>query len=111
MEVSDEARCNRCSGDYGLGLSSVGRTRSAGGARRAETRNRARAVGGPSAEQLRALVEKKGVSRNRQAVTYCQSGVRASQLYFVLRLLDYKVRNYDGSWEDWESDEQRPVQK
>ncbi len=53
-------------------------------------------------EELRRLLLDRGVDFRGEAVSYCTSGVRASQLYFVLRLLGHpKVRNYDGSWEDW----------
>ncbi len=53
-------------------------------------------------EELRRLVLARGVDFRRDCVVYCTLGLRASQLYFILRLLDHKkVRNFDGSWEDW----------
>ena len=62
--------------------------------------------------ELQALFNSKGVSKNKEAVAYCNSGVRASALYFALRLAGYsKARLYDGSWEDWGTDEKRPVEK
>lgn len=65
-----------------------------------------------SVQELRALIESKGLTRNRECVTYCASGVRAAHLYMVLRLAGYKkVRNYDGSWEEWGTDERRPVEQ
>jgi thiosulfate/3-mercaptopyruvate sulfurtransferase len=54
------------------------------------------------AEELRALYLKSGVTPEKEVVTYCQSGGRASHTLFVLRLLGYqKARNYYGSWEEW----------
>jgi thiosulfate/3-mercaptopyruvate sulfurtransferase len=54
-------------------------------------------------EQLRALYEGKGVTADRDVVTYCRIGERSSHTWFVLKyLLGYdKVRNYDGSWTEW----------
>lgn len=46
---------------------------------------------------------KKGISPNKQIITYCQSGVRSAHTTFVLtELLGYpNVKNYDGSWIEW----------
>jgi thiosulfate/3-mercaptopyruvate sulfurtransferase len=46
---------------------------------------------------------KKGISPDKQIITYCQSGVRSAHTTFVLtELLGYpNVRNYDGSWIEW----------
>ena len=61
-------------------------------------------------EELRRLLQKHGVDFDREVVTYCNSGTRSSQLYFVLRLLGHPmVRNYDGSWLDWGSRLEFPV--
>ncbi len=45
-----------------------------------------------------------GATDGHEIVTYCGSGKRSSHTYFTLRLLGYpSVRNYKGSWEDWQS--------
>jgi thiosulfate/3-mercaptopyruvate sulfurtransferase len=49
---------------------------------------------------LARLYEGAGFTRDKQIITYCQSGVRGAHTWFVLsELLGYPdVRNYDGSW-------------
>ncbi|MBI3943924.1 MAG: sulfurtransferase [Chloroflexi bacterium] len=56
---------------------------------------------GPEAE-LRTKLAEMGVTSNREVVTYCRSGARASHTYLLLRHLGFpKVRLYDGSWLEW----------
>jgi thiosulfate/3-mercaptopyruvate sulfurtransferase len=58
-----------------------------------------------SADELRAHYAAKGVTADKDIVTYCRIGERSSHSWFVLReLLGYgRVRNYDGSWTEWGS--------
>lgn len=63
------------------------------------------------AARLKQLYEQAGVTPDKEIITYCQSGVRAAQAYFTLRLLGYpKVRNYDGSWQAWGNDSTLPLE-
>ena len=56
------------------------------------------------AAELSAELEEIGVTRDKEIVVYCRSGVRAAHTYLVLRALGYpRVRNYDGSWLEWEA--------
>jgi thiosulfate/3-mercaptopyruvate sulfurtransferase len=55
------------------------------------------------ATELRRLFAQVGVVEEREVVAYCHSGARSSHTYFVLRLLGFpRVRNYDGSWVEWQ---------
>lgn len=61
--------------------------------------------------ELAEMYDSLDVSKDREAVTLCQTGVRAAHSYFVLRLLGYpKVRMYDGSWEEWGNASETPIQ-
>jgi thiosulfate/3-mercaptopyruvate sulfurtransferase len=52
-----------------------------------------------------------GVTPDRTVISYCQFGVLSAHNYFAMRLLGYPdVRLYDGSWADWITDENRPVE-
>ena len=56
-----------------------------------------------SAEELKKLYESKGITSNKEVITYCRIGERSSHTWFVLKyLLGYPdVKNYDGSWTEW----------
>jgi len=56
-----------------------------------------------SFDQLAALYASKGITPDKEIFPYCAIGARAGYVWFVLKyLLGYpKVRNYDGSWNEW----------
>ncbi|HMK84051.1 MAG TPA: sulfurtransferase [Candidatus Bathyarchaeia archaeon] len=56
-----------------------------------------------SVEELAKLYQSKGVTANKEVITYCRIGERSSFTWFVLKyLLGYpNVKNYDGSWTEW----------
>lgn len=58
---------------------------------------------------LAKLLGREGVAEGREMVTYCRTGVQASYLYFVLRVLGYQPRLYDGSFLEWSQDAGLPV--
>lgn len=64
----------------------------------------------PEAE-LRALMEARGITRDKTIVTYCQSHHRSALTYFVLKVLGYpSIKGYPGSWSDWGNAEDTPVE-
>ena len=61
---------------------------------------------------IQKIFEDFGLQENREVITYCLGGVRASWLFFVLCLAGYKnVRNYPGSWWEWSRDFAAPAEK
>lgn len=55
-----------------------------------------------SADQLWRLYRQAGLKPDKEIVTYCQSGGRASHTLFVLRLIGFqRSRAYYGSWQEW----------
>ncbi len=62
-----------------------------------------------SKEALGALFEDHMIHEGSSIITYCGTGILASNLYFTARLLGYKVRFYDGSFQEWGNDESLPV--
>jgi thiosulfate/3-mercaptopyruvate sulfurtransferase len=54
-----------------------------------------------SEADLRKMYESAGVASNKTVVTYCNSGMQASQSYFTLKYLGYDVKLYDGSLGEW----------
>jgi thiosulfate/3-mercaptopyruvate sulfurtransferase len=65
----------------------------------------------PAAE-LRKLYESKGVTPDKEIVTSCAGGGRAAHTLFALKLLGYpKVRIYYGSFSDYTSRPEAPVEK
>jgi thiosulfate/3-mercaptopyruvate sulfurtransferase len=64
-------------------------------------------------EEIAALYAPKGVTPDKEVITYCRIGERSSHSWFVLTyLLGYPhVRNYDGSWTEWGNSVGTPIEK
>jgi len=65
------------------------------------------------AAELEALFAAKGITADRDVITYCRIGERSSHTWFVLHeLLGFRrVRNYDGSWTEWGSMVGVPIER
>ncbi len=62
--------------------------------------------------ELLELYQSAGVTPDKEVIVYCRTAHRASHSYFVLRLLSYpRVRLYDGSWAEWSSRPELPVER
>ncbi|MDD2539780.1 MAG: rhodanese-like domain-containing protein [Desulfuromonadaceae bacterium] len=53
---------------------------------------------------LKSMFESRGVTPDKEVVTYCTSGIRSAYAYFLLRMMGYsRAANYDGSIKEWGS--------
>ncbi|MDQ4012343.1 MAG: sulfurtransferase [Thermoproteota archaeon] len=64
-------------------------------------------------EELQEMYKSKGITSDKDIITYCRIGERSSHSWFVLKyLLGYpNVKNYDGSWTEWGNMIANPIEK
>lgn len=62
-----------------------------------------------SREELAEMFREAGAEPGDTVVIYCGTGLWASLPYLAARHLDYEVRLYDGSFQEWSATEKLPV--
>jgi len=65
-----------------------------------------------TAGELRVLYENAGIFPGDEVASYCQTAIRATHGYMVLKLLGYdSLRVYDGSWIEWGNRDDTPIEQ
>lgn len=60
---------------------------------------------------LEAMLARRGLSRDKEIITYCQTHHRSSHSFVMLRHLGFdQIRGYPGSWSQWGNDPRLPIE-
>lgn len=61
--------------------------------------------------EIRRMLAERDIDESREVAVYCQTHVRSSYVYLVLKALGYdRVRGYPGAWSDWGNANDTPIE-
>ncbi|MCW8826375.1 MAG: sulfurtransferase [Gammaproteobacteria bacterium] len=61
-------------------------------------------------ESVRGMLQEHGIKDGQEVIAYCQTHHRSALSWFVLDLLGYRARGYEGSWSDWGNRSDTPIE-
>ena len=76
-----------------------------------DTIDRARHLRFKPADELTAMLDARGITRDSAVITYCQTHHRSSHAFVMLRSLGFaNLRGYAGSWSQWGNEPSLPIE-
>lgn len=60
--------------------------------------------------ELQTIFDEQGLDKNKPLVLYCHIGQQATLVYLSAKTLGYDVKLFDGSFHEWGSDDDNPIE-
>jgi len=64
-----------------------------------------------SAGEINEVIDKSGISKDKEIVIYCEVGPKATVVYAAFNMAGYKPKLYWGGMKEWQDDPNRPIAK